>query len=77
MEATAEVQNALLRIQTEYVEMPDLKLTARQAQRLWSLDPETCRAVLDTMVQEAFLRRTPHAQYVRQDRCGSDDDCCY
>jgi hypothetical protein len=71
------VSDCVQRIRAEYVELPNLSLTAAQAQRLWSLDPETCRAVLDTMVQEAFLRRTPLAQYVRQDWCGSDDDCCY
>ena len=72
------VSDCVQRIRAEYFELPNLSLTAAQAQRLWSLDPETCRAVLDTMVEEAFLRRTPHAQYVRQDSwCGSDDDCCY
>jgi hypothetical protein len=71
------VSDCVQRIRAEYVELPNLSLTAAQAQRLWSLDPETCQAVLDTMVQGAFLRRTPHAQYVRQDWCGSDDDDCH
>ena len=32
MEAASHVREALVRIQTEYVEMPHLKLTARQVQ---------------------------------------------
>jgi hypothetical protein len=74
--ATA-VADCVPRIRAEYLELPNLSLTAAQAQRLWSLDSETCRAVLDTMVRQAFLRRTPHAHYVRQDWCGSDDDFWY
>ena len=46
MEATGHVRDALLRIQTEYVEMPDLKLTGRQAQRLWNLSHEVSEAAL-------------------------------
>ena len=46
MEATPQVREALVRIQTEYIEMPQLKLTARQVQRLWSLPTEVCEAAL-------------------------------
>ena len=65
--------DAFRRVRDEYLDLPGLSLTARQAQRLWNLDPETCRLVLDTMVAERFLRRTPQAQYVRRDWCRSDD----
>jgi hypothetical protein len=34
MEATSPVRDALTRIQIEYVEMPQLRLTARQVRRL-------------------------------------------
>ena len=37
IDARPHVQEALFRIQIEYVEMPQLKLTARQVQRPWSL----------------------------------------
>ena len=56
MEATAEVQNALLRIQTEYVEMPDLKLTARQAQRLWNLSRDVWETALAVLIGRASCR---------------------
>ena len=54
-------------IRAEYLELPGLSLTALQAQRLWSLDAETCQLVLNTMVGEKFLRCTADAQYVRAD----------
>ena len=65
MEATAEVQNALLRIQTEYVEMPDLKLTARQAQRLWSLSRDVWETALAVLIGKQFLAQTRDGAYVR------------
>jgi hypothetical protein len=36
----------LARVQSEYVEMPGLKLTESQARRVWGLDGNTCSAVL-------------------------------
>jgi len=65
MEATAEVQNALLRIQMEYVEMPDLKLTARQAQRLWHLSHDVWETALAVLIGKQFLARTRDGAYVR------------
>jgi len=57
----------LSRVRGEYMEMPGLSLTARQAQRLWGLDPKVCEAVLAALVQSGFLRRTAHGGYVRAD----------
>ena len=65
MDATTEVQNALLRIQTEYVEMPDLKLTGRQAQRLWSLSQDVCDTALAVLIGKQFLVQTRDGSYVR------------
>jgi hypothetical protein len=65
MEATAEVRIALLRIQTEYVEMPDLKLTARQAQRLWNLSHDVWETALAVLMRKQFLVRTRDGSYVR------------
>ena len=55
----------LRRVQSEYLEMPGLKLTEAQARRLWSLDRDTCRLVLATLVDRGFLRRSGHGTYVR------------
>jgi hypothetical protein len=53
------------RIEGEYHEMPGLKLTEVQAQRLWGLDPDTCHIVLVALMQRRFLRRTTNGMYVR------------
>ena len=57
--------NLLRRIWNEYVEMPGLRLTNPQAQRLWALDAETCSAVLESLVELKFLRRGPEGRYFR------------
>jgi hypothetical protein len=54
-------------IRGEYVEIPGLRLTKPQAQRLWGLDPRTCGALLDTLVDGRFLRRTRTGRYARVD----------
>ena len=53
------------RIEGEYHEMPGLKLTEAQAQRLWGLDADTCHAILITLVQRRFLRRSATGMYMR------------
>jgi hypothetical protein len=63
--ATPPLPEALFRIQTEYVEMPQLKLTARQVQRLWSLPNEVCEAALAALLQTGFLMRSADGAYVR------------
>jgi len=44
------------RIRSEFLEMPGLRLTVLQASRLWGLDEESCRRVIDVLVGAAFLR---------------------
>ncbi len=55
----------LQRIRGEYLEMPGLRLTAEQARRLWSLDLNTCRSLLDALVEANFLRRSGDGKYSR------------
>jgi hypothetical protein len=52
-----DVRQLLVRIQMEYVEMPELKLTGSQARRLWTLTPEICDVVLGSLVDAGFLTR--------------------
>jgi hypothetical protein len=47
------------RIRSEFLEMPGLRLTPAQARRLWGLDVDACRVVIDALVANAFLRWTP------------------
>ena len=58
-------EDPLLRIRAEYLEMPGLSLTEKQACRLWGLDPLACAALLDELVAEQFLRRTRDGAFVR------------
>jgi len=53
------------RVRGEYLEMPGLSLTERQAQRLWHLEPEACHLLLKALVDSGFLRRTSRGGYVR------------
>ena len=49
------VAAALRRVKGEYLEMPGLRLTPAQAQRLWGLDRESCQALLGALVDAKFL----------------------
>ncbi len=52
-----------LRILAEYREMPGLRLTLRQAARLWAMDAVHCQAILDALVASGSLRRDPTGKY--------------
>jgi hypothetical protein len=62
------------RIRGEYREMPGLRLTFRQAQRLWGLEPHDCARVLDSLVADGFLEQVTDGCYVRS---GSRDVCSW
>ena len=49
------VEHLVDRVRGEYLEMPGLRLTPQQAQRLFGLDPTACEQVLDTLTRERFL----------------------
>lgn len=59
------VEDVLQRIQGEYLEMPGLRLTTAQAQRLWGLDRQVCEALLAALVDARFLCRTRDGAFVR------------
>jgi len=58
-------EEMLRRISGEYLEMPGLRLTCEQAQRLWGLDRDTCCELLAELVAARFLARTSSGQYMR------------
>jgi len=60
-------QNALTRIQVEYVEMPDLKLTLRQIRRLCDLPQDLCEMALAALVRTGFLWQTRDGAFLRRD----------
>ena len=59
------IDDVLQRIQGEFVEMPGLRLTASQAQRLWGLERDVCDALLGALVDEKFLSQTRDGAFVR------------
>jgi hypothetical protein len=59
------VQDLLTRLRAEYLEMPGLRLTPEQVQRLCGVERTMCRVVLDSLVHEKFLCIKPDGRYTR------------
>jgi hypothetical protein len=45
-------------LRAEYMEMPGLRLKARQVQPLSGIEPTICQQVLDCLVNERFCARS-------------------
>jgi hypothetical protein len=58
-------EQMLQRICGEYVEMPGLRLSRKQAQRLWGLDEEACKQILEFLVKTGFLKLVAPDTYGR------------
>jgi hypothetical protein len=54
----SDIEAVVRRVREEFREMPGLRLTPAQAIRLWGLESDTCRRVIDELVAAAFLRWT-------------------
>jgi hypothetical protein len=65
--ADAQINDWLQLIRAEYLEIPGLRLTKPQVERLWGLDALMSEALLAALVDAKFLRRTAHDAYVRSD----------
>ena len=68
MPAQQPIDDVLRRVQGEYIEMPGLRLTTAQAQRLWGLDRAACDALLGALVDAKFLFRTRDGAFMRSDQ---------
>jgi hypothetical protein len=55
----------LQRVKSEFLEMPGLRLTCPQAQRLLGLDESTCVQLLEWLVASKFLWRPQDGTYAR------------
>lgn len=63
---TVVPDDALLkRLRAEFLEMPGLRLTREQAQRLCGVERALCQGVLDTLVDTKFLCVKPNGAYAR------------
>jgi len=63
---TLTTHAACMRIRTEYIEMPDLKLTSAQVRRLCGLRPEVCDAAMRSLVHTGFLWETADGSFRRR-----------
>jgi hypothetical protein len=52
------------RILGDYLDMPDLRLSPTQAQRVWQLDPQTCTELLESLADDGLLHRSHDGTYV-------------
>ena len=64
-ESLTSKDQVLRRICGEYLEMPGLRLTRAQAQRLWGLDEQTCLQLLELLIDQGFLHRRTDGTYPR------------
>lgn len=60
------IREMVERIQGEFLELPELRLTRAQAQRLWHLDQTLCEALLAAMVDAHFLCRASDGSFFRR-----------
>ena len=67
MPAQQPNEDVLRRVQGEFIEMPGLRLTTAQAQRLWGLDRAACDALLGALVDAKFLFQTRDGAVARFD----------
>jgi len=56
----------LVRVRSEFLEMPGLRLTIRQAARLWGLEGAVSERVLARLEDAGFLLRTRDGAYMRR-----------
>jgi hypothetical protein len=57
-------QDARMRIQIEFIEMPGLKLKRDQIQRLCGVPADVCDEALAALVQSGFLRQKPDGAFL-------------
>lgn len=59
------IADLVMRIEGEFLETPELKLTISDAQRRFGIDEITCEAVLDALVDATVLFKTSDRVYGR------------
>jgi hypothetical protein len=63
---SSTLEDVLALMRMEYAELPGLKLTAWQAQRLWGLPQDVCDRALATLIAEGRLVRTLDGGYANR-----------
>jgi hypothetical protein len=67
-------EQAFNRIRAEYMEMPGMRLTPEQVERLSGVNRSVCRLVLDDLVRAQFLAMAVDGTYAR---CSDADHSRY
>jgi hypothetical protein len=62
---TLPYREAFDRIRAEFLEMPGMRLTPEQVERLSGVNRAVCKCVLDDLVRAKFLRVLPNGGYGR------------
>jgi hypothetical protein len=62
---TLPYQQAFERIRAEFSEMPGMRLTPEQVERLSGVPHATCKCVLDDLVRARFLGNCANGSYGR------------
>jgi hypothetical protein len=61
----SEIEALVMRIQTDFLETPELHLTLEQARHRFGLDRTTCKAVMEALVDVQVLAKTQSQVFVR------------
>jgi hypothetical protein len=59
------VDYAAARVRAEFEEMPGMTLTLPQAERLFGLDQDLLRAIVERLVRASYLRQTDSGAFTR------------
>jgi hypothetical protein len=60
-----DFESLIVRVRSEFMEMPALCLSVPQAMRLLGLQQVECQRVFDALVNMSFLRRTSRGEFTR------------
>jgi hypothetical protein len=63
-----DVEGVADRVRAEFEEMPGMMLTMRQASRLFGLEREVCRTIVERLVTTDYLRWTTSGAVARKIR---------
>jgi len=67
-EKRTNVESVARRVLAEFEEMPGMTLTHHQASRLFGLDKDICRIVIDMLIDSAYLRKAGNGQVMLGER---------
>jgi Fic family protein len=65
LRTTIPEDHLVARVRDEYLELPGLRLTLWQAQRLYGITPDDALRTFEDLVKRGFLRRGNDGAYAR------------